>query len=104
MVVISTTPQVSMRVTICLLGLLLLSARAITSSPSALTCDVGNYRPQAGLTAANTSGEIVVTWRGAGDQELRVRYAIDAGQPIVRELSVRKNNGTWTALGENLTP
>jgi hypothetical protein len=93
-----------MRVTICLLGLLLLSVRVITSAPSALPCDLRDYRAQAGLTAANTNGELVVTWRGAADQELRVRYAIDAGQPIIRDLSVRKNNGTWTALGENLTP
>jgi len=91
-----------MRVTISLLGLLLLSARVITSSPSALTCDLRDYRAQPGLTATNAENELVVTWRGASDQELRVRYAIDAGQPLIRDLSARKTNRAWTTLGENL--
>src|SRR4029450_5009734 len=32
------------------------------------------------------------------------RYAIDNGQPIVRELAVRKSGGQWAPLGQNLVP
>ena len=35
---------------------------------------------------------------------MRTRYAIDGGQPIVRDLAVRKAGGQWVTLGQNLTP
>src|SRR4051794_4208639 len=93
-----------MKVAISLLGVLLLSVRAVPPSPSPLTCDLRDYRPQAGLTAASTEGDLVVTWRGAREQELRARYAIETGQPLLRNLAVRKPGAAWVTLGENLTP
>ena len=45
-----------------------------------------------------------MTWTGTGGAELRARYAIDNGQPIVRELAVRKSGGQWAPLGQNLVP
>src|SRR5439155_15802041 len=39
-----------------------------------------------------------------GGTELRARYAIDAAQPVVRDLAIRKAGGRWAILGENLTP
>ncbi len=46
----------------------------------------------------------MVTWKGDRDAEIRARYAIDAGQPVVRDLAVRKAAGGWATVGENLTP
>src|SRR5687768_8836910 len=50
------------------------------------------------------SGALAVTWSGSSGAELRARYAIDDGQPVVRELAVRKSGGQWAPLGQNLVP
>ena len=36
--------------------------------------------------------------------EMRTRYAVDGGQPVVHDLAVRKAGGPWVTLGRNLTP
>jgi hypothetical protein len=69
-----------------------------------LNCDMSQYKAASGLTAAIEQGALAVTWNGANGSELRARYAIDNGQPIVRELAVRKSGGQWAPLGQNLVP
>jgi hypothetical protein len=94
-----------MKTTIAVLGLLLVSVRAVPSSPTALTCDLHEYKSQPGMTAAIADNLLVVTWKGDREAEIRARYAIDAGQPMVRDLAVRKAaGGAWMPLGENLIP
>jgi len=94
-----------MRFAISLIGLLALSLGATTpSTPSALSCDLRDYKTQPGLTATIADNQLVVTWKGDRDAEVRARYALDAGQPVVRDLAVRKSSGAWATLGENLTP
>jgi len=55
------------------------------------------------LTAVADQGLLVVSWSGQG-ADLRARFAIDAGQPLIRDLSIRKDGGPWTALGRDLVP
>ena len=93
-----------MRLTISLLGLSVLLAGTVPPSPSALNCDLREYKAQTGLTATIADNQLVVAWKGDRDSEIRARYAIDAGQPIVRDLAVRKASGAWATLGQNLTP
>jgi hypothetical protein len=93
-----------MRLTLSLLVASLLSVRAVPPSPTSLTCDLREYKSQQGLTATMAENMLVVTWKGDRDAEIRARYAIDSGQPIVRDLSIRKSNAPWVTLGENLTP
>src|SRR5262245_51278280 len=69
-----------------------------------LTCDMTQYKASAGLTAAIDQDALVVTWAGQGGSEVRARYAIDGGQPVVRELAVRRQGGQWSTLGQNLAP
>jgi hypothetical protein len=86
-----------------LLGLLSLTfALALLADP--LPCDLSNYAAAAGLKASVDHDVLTVTWRGTGGADLRARYAIDQGQPIVRELAVRAPHGSWSVLGQNLTP
>ena len=47
---------------------------------------------------------LAVTWAGQGGSEVRARYAIDAAQPVIRELAVKKSGGQWAVIGQNLTP
>ena len=54
----------------------------------ALNCSLSQYQA-AGLTAAIEQDLLVVSWAGQNGADLRARYAIDGGQPVVREL------GSW---------
>jgi hypothetical protein len=81
-------------------------ALAVSSAASAdpLTCGLGAYKPAAGLTAAVADNTLAVTWDGESNSELRLRFGIEGGTPIVRELAVRKKGGPWSTLATNLTP
>jgi hypothetical protein len=70
----------------------------------AMSCNLSRYKATQGLTAAHEPGALLVSWTGQNGAELRARYAIESGQPIVRELAVRKPGGQWTTLGKDLTP
>jgi hypothetical protein len=77
---------------------------APTLAAQSLNCDMSQYKAASGLTAAIEQGALAVTWNGSNGSELRARYAIDNGQPVVRELAVRKNGAQWAPLGQNLVP
>jgi hypothetical protein len=79
----------------------LFTASASPADP--LKCDVSQYKASASLTASVEQDQLVVSWTGQAGAELRVRFAIDRGQPIVRDLALRKAGGQWTILGQNLT-
>src|SRR5439155_9760568 len=81
--------------------LTLVAARASFADP--LKCDVSQYKATTGLTANVEQDLLAVSWAGQGGAELRARYAIEGGQPVVRELAIRKSGGQWTMLGQNLT-
>ena len=50
------------------------------------------------------AGVLTVQWAGSDGAELRTRYAVAGGTPVVRELAVRKTGGTWATLGQDLKP
>jgi hypothetical protein len=77
---------------------------APTVVAQSLNCDLSQYKAASGLTAAVESGALAVTWSGSNGSELRARYALENGQPVVRELAVRKVGGQWAPLGQNLVP
>src|SRR3954469_25542703 len=68
----------------------------------AINCNLSQYKAASGLIAAVEQDSLVVSWSGQNGSELRARYAIDTGQPVVRDLAVRRAGGQWTSLGRNL--
>ena len=94
----------SFRFHLAALGLLAASVAVPALRADALKCDLSNYTAAAGLTATVNQDVLTVTWTGAANTELRVRYVIDHGQPLLRELAVRPTSGAWAVLGENLSP
>ena len=80
----------------------LFTASAANADP--LKCDVSGYKGLSGLSAVAEQDVVTISWSGQGGAELRARYAIDGGQPVVRELAVKKSGGQWSVLGQNLTP
>src|SRR5271154_29308 len=92
---------VSMRIHGLLASLLLLSGLAVGQS---LNCTTEQgYKPAAGMTAVTTGGAVTLTWPGENGAELRASFAIENGQPIVKELAARQGGG-WIVLGKDLTP
>ncbi|HEV3214625.1 MAG TPA: hypothetical protein VGZ27_02835 [Vicinamibacterales bacterium] len=79
-------------------------ATGTTVLADSLNCDLSQYKAATGLTAAIDQNLLVVTWAGQGGTEMRARYAIDSGKPVVRDVAVRKGGGQWGILGQNLTP
>jgi hypothetical protein len=79
-------------------------ASRATPLADAVTCDMARYKSSPGLSAALDQNVLTVAWNGQNGSEMRTRYAVERGQPIVRELAVRKAGGQWVALGQNLTP
>jgi hypothetical protein len=73
-------------------------------SADSLNCNLSQYKAAQGLTAVVEQDSLVVSWNGQNGADLRARYGIDIGQPVVRELAVKKAGGSWTTLGRNLTP
>ncbi|HWB82848.1 MAG TPA: hypothetical protein VG675_01825 [Bryobacteraceae bacterium] len=73
------------------------------ASGQSLNCDLHEYKPLDGLKAAVEGGVLDVTWQGTSGQQLRAEFGIQNGQPTIRELAVRKNNG-WVVLASNLVP
>ena len=89
---------------------LVLPSSSSTLSPmpvlfaDSLNCNLSQYKAAQGLTAAVEQDTLLVSWSGQNGADLRARYAIDSGQPVVRDLAVKKAGGQWTTLGKNLTP
>ena len=73
-------------------------------SGAVLSCDMAQYKATAGLTAAMQAGVLTVQWAGGDGAELRTRYSVSAGTPVMRELAVRKSGGSWATLGQDLKP
>jgi len=68
----------------------------------ALNCDLREYKAAEGLTASVDGDALVVSWMGERGTDIRATYAVDGGQPVIRDLAVRKNGAAWTTLGRNL--
>src|SRR5581483_1070346 len=70
----------------------------------ALQCDLTEYKALDGLRAEMRDGALEVSWQGEPGEMLRASFAVQNGQPAIRELAVRKNGGGWTTLGRDLAP
>src|SRR4029453_9035273 len=97
-----TRRRLFMRNRIIIAALVLTVASVAQADP--LTCNLTNYKAAAGLTAAVADNTLSVTWDGDNNSELRMRFGIDAGAPIVREIAVGKKGGQWSTRATNVTP
>lgn len=73
-------------------------------SAQAIRCDMSLYKGSEGLMASVEQDLLVVTWMGQREAELRIRFAIRKGQPMIHDLAIREKNGRWVILGKNLIP
>jgi hypothetical protein len=90
-------------------GLVLLAPALLAASAGAQTfsCDVSAAKPAQGMSAAADQGAVTLTWPGERGDELRARFGLRDGQPLIEELAARKaggQGGGWVVLGSNLLP
>jgi hypothetical protein len=84
------------------IGALSLIAPTVAADP--LNCNMSKYKVVAGLSAVVEQDTLVVTWNGTRGSEIRLRFAIDKAQPLIREMAIRTKGGAWAVLGNNLRP
>ena len=90
-----------MKLLAALAGVVLLPGVTVAQ---AFNCDLKDYRSVDGLKAQVSRDAVELAWEGEAGQQLRARFALRDGQPMVQELSARKSGGAWIVLGRDLTP
>ncbi len=81
---------------------LLFTASAVSADP--LTCNLADYRPTPGLTAAAANDALTIAWDGDAGQQVRLRLTVMSGVPTIAELAVRPPRGDWRVVAAGLTP
>lgn len=66
----------------------------VRSAPAdPMTCNLDGYRSAQGLSVRAAAGVLRVTWQAAGSQVARLRFGLERGAPIIREIAVRRGTG-----------
>ena len=87
-----------------LLTVVTLACSALTVHAQDISCDLTQYRASEGLQASLERETLLLSWRGDQGTELRARFAIEEGQPLLRELAARRAPGEWGIVGRDLRP
>jgi hypothetical protein len=77
---------------------------AVPVSADPLNCSLTGYKPIPGLAAVVAADELSVTWDGNPGREVRLRLAIEAGTPVVKQIAVRRSSGAWTIVVSGAAP
>lgn len=85
-----------------LVPLALASAGLVRADP--LNCNLGDYKGLPGLTAAVADNALTVTWEGDRSTELRMRFGLEGGAPVIQSLAIRPRGGAWRELATHLQP
>ncbi|HUQ92385.1 MAG TPA: hypothetical protein VM120_11945 [Bryobacteraceae bacterium] len=70
----------------------------------AAPCSLDEFKPQPGLAAGPSGGDLQITWQGEHGYTLRATFGLSGKQPLIRELAARKAGAAWAVLGTNLRP
>jgi hypothetical protein len=62
------------------------------------------YKVIDGIKVTATGNGVEFVWPGEKGRQLRARFALRDGQPVVEELAAQKLGGAWIELGNDLTP
>ena len=87
-----------------LFAVVALACSALTVHAQAISCDLTQYRASEGLQASLEHETLLLRWRGDQGTELWARFAVEEGQPLVRELAARRAPGEWAVVGRDLRP
>lgn len=80
---------------------ILTNAQAQISSPD---YDLTKYRPQAGLIAGVDKDTLNIQWEGEDQQELRLRFVVNNGIPVILDLALRRSGTGWLKILKDARP
>src|SRR5581483_45477 len=69
-----------------------------------VSCNLSDYRAQAGIAAGREGDDLVLTWNGDRDQEVRLRLSIVDGRPILKEIALRRQGAQWQPVATGMSP
>ena len=69
-----------------------------------LSVDLSAYRSQPGLTATAVDDTLSLSWRGAEEAELNLRFVLQNGVPTIARLSIKPTGGYSQTIATNLQP
>lgn len=83
-----------------------LSLALLASGPGAhaLDCGTHGYKLVDGVKVSQSAAGVEFVWPGEQGQQLRARFALRDGEPIIAELAAQQPGAAWIVLGKNLTP
>jgi hypothetical protein len=76
-----------MRITSSLLVTVLAGALSASAGAEPLRCDLTSAQAGSGAECGSRDNLLTVSWRGDGNQELRLRFTIAEGRPVIRDLA-----------------
>ena len=77
---------------------------ASVGSAQALKCNLQGYKGVDGIKVTASGSAVEFVWPGEKGQQLRARFGLRDGQPLIEELAAQKTGGAWIELGKDLTP
>jgi hypothetical protein len=77
---------------------------ALPALTLAADCDLSGYKAQPGLRASIIANGVEFEWQGAAGISARTSFQAVNGQPVIHEMAVRKQGGSWLVLGRDLQP
>jgi hypothetical protein len=69
-----------------------------------IQCTTEGVKPVPGMKATADGQGAMLQWDGERGDQLRAKFAVRNGQPVIAELAVSKRGGTWVVLGKDVTP
>lgn len=80
-----------------------LSLVALSASAAEAACDMTGFKTVEGMKADASGSGVTLIWQGEGGANLRARFGLKAGQPLVQELAAQQG-GNWAVLARDVTP
>ncbi len=66
--------------------------------------DLSAYKSQPGLNATVKDDILTVIWMGDPGNEVRIRFGIEAKNPVIKELALRNSDDFWRILATDVIP
>ncbi len=93
-----------MKFCITALGLTAFAVLSGAAAAQTMHCNMQAYKAVDGVKVAAAANSIELAWLGEKGQQLRARFTLLNGQPVIQELAAQKAGGAWIVLGKDLTP
>jgi hypothetical protein len=81
-----------------------LAIAAGVGNAQTLDCNMQGYKSVDGVKVTANSKAVELVWPGEKGQQLRARFTLRDGQPLIEELAAQKAGSAWIVLGKDLTP